>query len=446
MFYKNYKNIAISEERKKVLEIIEEGIKSVNPYLLVKKSLRYNEDFNSVVVNNNSFDLLRGRIFVIGAGKAAGMMAEMVEEIIGAENITAGIVNSIPHKYKTKKIKINVAGHPLPDEEGMAGAKAILFLKNKYKINEKDLVLVLLSGGGSAMLFYPAEGINLEEAQELNNLLIHSGAGINEINVVRKHVGILGGGRLARFFAPAKVVSMFISDVEGDNFSTIASGPTAPDNSSFEDAIDILKKYRLTNKISKSILYHLSLGLKGLKKENPKELKNVFNYIIGDNATALEAMAVRANRLGLKPLILDASLKGDTEEKAREYARYLENEIGQQHNLYILGGETNIEVPLLSGEGGRNQHYSAMSMAFLNNLKRKWVLASVSSDGIDSKNFAGAIIDYNSLKRALLKKIDVEKAILNYDTGTMFKELGNSLINTGHTGTNVGDLMVYFLF
>lgn len=444
MLYKNYNNIATTSLRKKALDIIQAGIESVNPHILVKRSLRYNEDFNSVIINNNSFDLLRGRIFVLGAGKAAGMMAEMVEKIIGPENIKDGIVNTVSKKYKTKKIKINIAGHPLPDKNGVKGAEEMLDLKKKYKINEKDLVICLISGGGSAMLFNPAQGINMDEAKILNDLLIHSGADISEINIIRKHIGTLGGGRLGNFFAPARVASIIISDVKSDDFSVIASGPTAPDPSTFKDALDLLKKYKLSSKIPESILNFLKLGMIDQEKESPKILNNCYNYIIGDNATALEAMAVKAKRIGLKPLILDADLKGDTEERAREYASDLMEEKNKEYDTYILGGETSLQVPENHGQGGRNQHYAALSMSFFEDYyNHKWVLASVSSDGIDSKDFAGAIIDNKSLKNARIKNIDVEKAILNYDTGSMFKELDNSLINIGHTGTNVGDVVLY---
>jgi hydroxypyruvate reductase/glycerate 2-kinase len=446
MFYKNHNNIATTNLRKKALDIIQAGIESVNPHILVKRSLRYNETFNSVLINNNSFDLLRGRIFVIGAGKASGMMAEMLEKIIGSENITAGFVNTIPKKYETKKIKINVAGHPLPDKEGMKGAEEMFQLKEKYNINEKDLVICLISGGGSAMLFNPAEGISLEESREINDLLIHSGADINEINIIRKHIGTMGGGRLGKFFVPARLVSIIISDVKGNDFATIASGPTAPDLSTFQDALKILEKYKLNTKIPESILNFLILGAKGKKEESPKSLENCYNYIIGDNATALEAMAIRANKIGLKPLIIDADLKGETEEKAREYAFDFMEAKEKEHDTYILGGETSLKVPLSSGQGGRNQHYTALSMIFLENFNdHKWAMVSASSDGIDSKDFAGAIIDNESLKKARAKNIDIEKFILNYDTGTMFKELDNSLIDIGHTGTNVGDIVLYIL-
>ena len=444
MFYKNHKNIGTTELRKKALEIVRAGIESVNPHILVKRSLRYNEDFNSVVINNNSFDLLRGRIFVIGGGKASGMMAEMVEKIIGPENITAGVVNTIDKKYETKKIKINIAGHPLPDKKGMNGAGEMLKLKEKYEINEKDLVICLISGGGSAMLFNPAENINLEEARIINDLLIHSGASIDEINIIRKHIGTMGGGRLGKHFAPARVASIIVSDVKGDDLATIASGPTAPDLSTFQDALGLLEKYKLNKQIPENIFNFLSLGAKGKQEESPKELDNCHNYIIGDNATALEAMAVKANEIGLKPLIIDADLNGETEERSREYASDFMEEKEKEHKAYILGGETTLKVPASAGKGGRNQHYTALSMAFFEDFNDyKWTLACVSSDGIDSKDFAGAIIDNESLKTARANNIDVEKFILNYDTGSMFKELDNSLIDIGHTGTNVGDIVLY---
>jgi len=443
MFYKNYKNIATTELRKKALEIIKVGIESVNPHILIERAVRYNEDFNSIIINNNSFDLLRGRIFVVGGGKASGMMAEMLEKIVGPENISAGIINSIEKKYKTKKIKINIAGHPLPDKNGVQGAREMLALKKKYNINEKDLVICLISGGGSAMLSSPVDGVSLEEIQIVNKLLIHSGASIDEINIVRKHIGIMGGGRLGKFFSPAKVVSIIISDVKGNDLSTIASGPTVPDFSNFQDALNVLEKYKLIYQTPKSILNFLVLGVEGKKEESPKKLENCYNYIIGDNATALEAMAVRANRLGFKPLVLESELNGNTEDLAKEYALELMERNKKKHNVYILGGETSLNVPSNHGKGGRNQHYTAVSLSFMNDFKSEWVLACVSSDGIDSSFFAGAIIDNSSFQKSRMRLIDVEKSIINYDTGSMFEKLDNSLIDIGDTGTNVGDIMLY---
>lgn len=442
--YINYNEISATKSRQLALYAAREAVKAVDPRTLMKRHVRYDPEFNSVVVNNNSFDLLTGRIFVVGAGKATGAMAEAFEEIAGPGNISAGSVCA-QGSYKTKKIRIRPAGHPLTDEDAIKATQKILALKQEHGIGAKDLVVCLLSGGGSAMLACPAEGISLKDYQSASRLLINSGASIREINIVRKHLSMVKGGLLAQHFNPAKVASIIISDVIGNNLETIASGPTVPDLSTFLDAVSILEKYRLSGRMPEAVMGYLRAGAKNERPETAKHLDNASNYIIGDNATALETISFFAKKQDKKPIILDSSLSGETETAAQSLAKQIKEELSEDgHDVLIFGGETTPAVKNDQGRGGRNMHLAALLMLKLEDLGGKWTFLSLASDGIDHQaESAGAIIDEQTLPRARGQAIDVEKAILDFDSYRLFKEIGASIVKTGRTGTNVGDLMVF---
>ena len=445
-FIKNENEIGLTSSRKQALEIIEAGIKAVNPKVLVRDSVKYNSNLNSLEVCNNAFDIISGRIFVIGGGKASGVMAEALEEIIGAGKITAGAVNTDGEKYKLEKIKIIKAGHPLPDRSGVKGVEKMLELKEKYSINEKDLVICLISGGGSAMMPCQVETVNLRDKRDVTQLLLESGANINEINAVRNHLSKIKGGQLAKHFFPAMVVSIIISDVVGNKLESIASGPTFPDPTTYMDALAVLKKYNLDKKIPGSVLSHIQGGSLGRIKDTPKEIDNASNFIIGKNATALEAMAHKAKSLGLMPLIVSSELSGEPAIAAELVAEEINKGEYSKYNVIILGGETSPSLPDNYGQGGRNMHFTAVSLLALENIKNEWVMASVATDGQDYlKNVAGAIIDSNSLSIARAKEIDVENYIKSYDTYSLFRKLGSSIVETNKTGTNVGDVVLYIL-
>ncbi|MEA3398310.1 MAG: DUF4147 domain-containing protein [Patescibacteria group bacterium] len=443
---KNYNQLATSKARKNVLNIIEAGIKKVHPHNLIEIAIQYNETFNSVTVQNNTYDIIKGRIFVIGGGKASGFMAEKLEEIIGAKNITVGVVNCTKDDYQTEKIKIIKASHPLPDKKGVKGVEKMLELKNKYKINKKDLVICLISGGGSALMPCPVEGIKLKDKQLTTQLLLESGADIREINIVRKHLSKAKGGQLAVHFAPAQVVSVIISDVVENNMDVIASGATVADPTTFRDAYAVLSKHGLLEKIPQSIRRYIEQGVHGKAEETPKEVSNCNNYIIGDAATAMETMALEAKKIGLKPLIASCELVGETETVAIEKARDIASGDYESFDLVLFGGETTPKLPANYGRGGRNQHYIAVSMFALRDMSRTWAMASIATDGIDYlPGVAGAIIDDNSLSRSREIGQKTEDLIKNYATNNLFTQLGDSLINTDETGTNVGDIVVYYL-
>ncbi len=240
MIIKNRDALATTELRKQALDIIEAGIARVLPPNIMKSVVRYDRVSQTLAVGGDNYSLSRGRVFVIGGGKASGLMAETLEKIIPPENIAAGVVNCKSELYKTSKTRIITAGHPIPDQRGIGGVKEMLALKKLYSINEADLVICLVSGGGSALMPHPVEEVGLKDKQSITALLLGCGAAIDEINAVRKHLSQTKGGRLGHFYSPATVVSLILSDVIGNDLAAIASGPTFPDPTTFTDALDIL--------------------------------------------------------------------------------------------------------------------------------------------------------------------------------------------------------------
>ena len=225
MIIKNKSQLATTEIRKVALEIIEAGIERVLPSTVMKSTIRFDHERRMVHIDDDVFSASSGRIFVIGGGKASGLMAESLENILGTDNITEGIVICKGSGIKTSKIKLVQAEHPIPDKRGVEGVRNILQLKDRFSICRDDLLLCLISGGGSALMPCPADGISLEHKRKITEMLLASGAAINEINAVRKHLSKIKGGRLGQFYFPATVISLILSDVIGNDLSVIASGP-----------------------------------------------------------------------------------------------------------------------------------------------------------------------------------------------------------------------------
>ncbi|MGD9394587.1 MAG: DUF4147 domain-containing protein, partial [Dehalococcoidia bacterium] len=324
--------------------------------------------------------------------------------------------------------------------------KEMLALKDRYSIGKNDIVIGLLSGGASALMPYPVAGVSLKDKQRITKLLIGSGAKINEINMARRHLSQIKGGRLGAFYAPARVIALIISDVIGNDLTVVASGPTTPDPSTFADAHNVLKKYHLVAKSPKSVIDFIEKGRRGEVPETPKTLKNCHNYLIGDNELALEAMAAKAKELGFNPHIITSQQTGDTEKVARLRAREILKHKYAENDLLLIGSETTIKLPPRAGRGGRNQHYATVSLLAMADYPDRWLVASVGSDGSDFlPDVAGAIVDQDSLEIAKAKKFDIEAYITRCDSHSLLKKLGNSLIVTGDTGTNVGDVIVYMI-
>lgn len=446
MIIKNRDELSTTKLRRQALDILESAINRVLPPNIMKSALRYDAAGRMLTVNGDTYSLSGGRLFVIGGGKASGLMAETLESIIPPENISAGVINSKSQDYKTSKIKIVPAGHPIPDQRGIDGVKEMLALKERYSINENDLILCLISGGGSALMPYPVDEIDLADKQKITELLLSSGAEIAEINALRKHLSEIKGGRLGGYFAPATVVSLLLSDVIGNNLSVIASGPTFPDPSTFSDAYSVLEKYSLLEAAPERVADYLRRGCQGNAEETPKTLDNCHNYIIGDNKLALETMAKKAEEAGFTPLIVTAEQKGETTAVAVSRANEILSTKYAAYDAILIGGETTPSLPANAGKGGRNQHYGAVSILAMKRYMGKWVMASVGTDGSDFlADVAGAMVDDHSLDSAKARGIDIKAYLSRYDSNTLLARIGSSLIVTGDTGTNVGDVIIYLL-
>lgn len=446
LIIKNREYLISSGLRARAVELIEAGIRRVLPSNLMRSSIKYNRRNKRLAVNGVKYGLARGRVFVIGGGKASGLMAEELEIIIGPESITAGTVNCKTGGYKTEKIAIVQAGHPVPDAAGVHGVREMLAMKARYNIVRSDLVICLISGGGSALLPCPVTGVTLEDKQDITQLLLRCGADIKEINTVRKHLSLIKGGGLAAFYKPARVISLVISDVVGDDLAVIASGPTVADPSTFKDAYAVLQKYGLLEKAPQNTLSFIRRGYEGAEAETPKELGNCDNYIIGNNHMALEAMAEKAKDMGLKPCIITAEMAGDTSTVAYRLGTEVNDGRYRGFDVVLLGGETTPTLPENSGRGGRNQHYAAVSMMAMKDCPCPWVVASVGTDGSDYlPDVAGAMVDNRSLDMAKAAGLDVDDYISRFDSNTLFTKMGRSLIVTGPTGTNVSDVLLYLL-
>ncbi len=431
--------------RRSLLLALDRAISAADSYRAVSTKISNNE----IVFGTSSVDLRKfNNLFVVGAGKAGSMMAKAVEEKI-SDRIVEGLVNvpsGTEKSAKLNKIRLNPAGHPTPNEGSIEGAKKILEVAREAK--EGDLILTLISGGGSALMEYPMGGISLEDLRRMNRLLVLSGANIKEINAVRKHVSQIKGGRLAKAAYPATVVSLIISDVIGDPLDTIASGPTAPDETTFRDAWEVLENYDLVNKMPESVIRVLKDGLNGNIPETPKPddevFEHVFNIIVANNARSVQAAERFLTEMGYNTLLLGSRVQGE----ARYIGRFL---AGLAASIYheaipisppaavIAGGETTVTVTG-QGVGGRNQELVLGAVRDLSGMDGV-SLASIGTDGIDGvSEAAGAVCDGHTLDKALKEGLRPEAFLKNNDSHTFFSWLGDLLI-TGPTLTNVMDVM-----
>lgn len=438
MIIKNFSELATTKERRELLSLAEVGIRAVQPHVLLSQSFRFDQSNKTLCIKNKSYKV-KGRIFVIGGGKAGAVMAKEVEGIIGAENISAGVVSCNKVGEGNKKIEIVKASHPQPNLAGIQGVNKMLALKNKYNIDKDDLVICLLSGGASAILPAPVKEVGLSAKQSINNLLIKSGADIKEINIVRKQLSIIKGGGLGAWFYPTKVISIIISDVVGNDLATIGSGPTVASDTTSLDAYKILKKYKLLNKAPK-IKKYLQAKI-AEKREIKHQLSNCHNFIIGDLKTALFAVNKKATEIGLRSKIVTAKQVGETTSVARKRAAEIFQGKYKNFDLLILGGETTPRLPRNHGRGGRNQQYALVTLQSLKKCEIKWTLVSLGTDGNDYiTGIAGAIIDQTSNS-----DFNLERAIKKYDSTKALRKVGKALIKTDDTKTNVGDFIFYLL-
>jgi glycerate-2-kinase len=444
---KNAKTEDLKQLREDAIQILEAALNSVDPKKSILQIIKVEDD--ELKICDFTFSLKDvGRIIVIGGGKAGGSMAEAMEKLLG-ERITAGLVNTTyktESTYRLEKIKLNEAAHPIPDKKGTFGVKEMLTLVGNPE--ENDLIILLISGGGSALMPLPAKGISLKDIQNITTKLLRSGATINELNAVRKHLSAFKGGQLARKCYPAQVISLILSDVIGDPLDTIASGPTAPDETTFETAKNVLKKFDLWENAPKNIKERIELGCNGEIQDTPKKdepfFKNVQNFIVANNSTAVQMASDKAEALGYFSLILSTYIEGEAREVGKVYSSII-REISKSGRpveppcALILGGETTVKVKG-GGKGGRNQE---LALSALRNLAGiNCILAALGTDGIDgSTDAAGAIVDGMSLKRGMKKQLKIEELLDDNNSYHYFKILKDSII-TGPTGTNVNDITI----
>jgi glycerate 2-kinase len=441
----------LDKMKKMARTIFTKAVSAVDPSKILKDRIRIESDRLWIRTGANKEEVfdLKGvdKIFLVGTGKAASTMAQAIEEIFG-DRISKGIITTkYGHLLPLKKTEIIEAGHPLPDWKGYEGAKKIQRLLQETGPN--DLVIFVLSGGGSALLPFPASPIDLKEKQEVTQFLLDCGADIKEINTIRKHISKMKGGWLARWAYPSRVIGFILSDVVGNYLDVIGSGPTVPDPSTFEDAWDILKKYDLLNEIAPSIRNHLQLGKEGKAEETPKPheviFERVYNTVLGSNILALLAAKEEAAALGFNTLILSSSIEGETREAARFHTAIAKEVISSGNPIprpacILSGGETTVTL-LGKGRGGRNQEFVLAGALEISGVE-KVVLLSGGTDGTDGPTDAtGAVADHHTVERGKSLGLDPNFHLNNNDAYPFFEKLGDLLI-TGPTHTNVMDVRI----
>ncbi len=435
-----------------LIDIFQHALRAADPRQAVLRHLSLDDDI--LFAGDARYDLKKlKRVIVIGAGKGTAPMAQAVESVLG-DRVDRGIVIvKYGHGRPLRKIAMREAAHPLPDDAGM---KATVEIRDLLKEAAEDtLVLCLFSGGASSLLVAPVEGVSLVEKRETTNALLSAGAGIGELNTVRKHLSAVKGGRLAEAAHPASVLTLLLSDVIGDRIDVIASGPTAPDGTTFRDALAVIHKYSLERKIPASALSLLHLGVAGILPETPKAdaifFQKVRNIIVGGLRQSIEAARTRATELGFEPEIITSELQGEAKKAASFLASQALSvrssmKAGDRPRCLLAGGETTVTVKG-TGTGGRNQELAlafAVEIAGIAGIS----LLSGGTDGTDGPtDAAGAAVDGGTAEKARTAGLDPAAFLGNNDSYSFFSRLDaladeKHHLKTGPTGTNVMDLQI----
>ncbi len=426
--------------------LFQAAVAAVQPAPLIRQHVRLAG--TQLTLAGSVFDLATvEHIYVVGAGKATAPMAAALEERLGDAVADGIIVVKYGHTAPLRRIRTVEAAHPVPDANGLTGTRELVALVEKA--GERDLVICLLSGGGSALLIDAPPGGTLSEVQPFFGLLLASGADIAEVNTVRKHLSAVKGGGLARAAFPARVVSLILSDVIGDPLDVIASGPTVADPTTFADALGIVGKYGLAERAPAALLEHLQKGRRGAVPETPKAADAAFaktaNYLIGSNRIALEAARAEAERLGFHARIITDRIAGEAREVAGEVVREAKRVAGDdavpKPACLLWGGETTVTLGGAGGLGGRNQEL-ALAAALLLENEPGITLLSGGTDGTDGPtDAAGAVVDGYTAGRARAKGLVPEDYLAAHDSYHFFRQAGGHLV-TGPTLTNVMDIIV----
>ena len=466
-FVKNYDEIlnsslndSVRSLRKLALDCLDLGISFVLPKEMIKKSIKI--DNYVLSIGENQYDLkMYDSVYIIGGGKASAEMAYTIEEMFkNLDQISyKGILNvPIGTPYKnlklTDKIEIIEANHPIPNETGLIGTKNMIDLI--VKSNKNDLFIILISGGGSALLTLPKNGISLEDLKQVNEILLKSGASIQEINTIRKHVSDFKGGNLARKIyeiSNAQIICLIISDVIGNELDMIASGPTVPDSTSYQDAIKVIEKYNLYEKIPNSVIKVIETGKNNPEMENPNEnhpcFRNVLNVLIGSVEIALKAITDYLKSSNFEVNKLKYSIQGEARNYGSFLACYIMRKLDEKKqvktNVLIGSGELTVTITG-KGKGGRNQE---MLLSLLNDLinekiENQFLVLGANLDGIEGNSKAmGALIDNQVYNKIIKNRIELDPYLINNDSNSFFQKVKTQII-TGPTGVNVNDILLIF--
>ena len=433
------------------------ALAQVAPKNLIRKRILRKAD--TLFVQEKRYELSAYEsIYLIAFGKAAPAMAESLMDILG-KRVQAGILVALPgQKISLPGINVLEAPHPLPDERSLDAGREILALARTA--GKKDLVVILLSGGGSAQVCLPLAGISFEDKRHITQELMLRGAGITELNIVRKHLSAIKGGRLADAAFPAEIVNLVISDVIGDDLEAVASGPAHWDSSTFGDALGVLQKYNLWDNAPRSIRDIISEGRNGKLPDTLKKSDRVFgkvsSFIIGNNAMALGAARLKAERLGFKTIILTSTDRGEARLAAKIYVSFLvslavSRKKSERPLCFLSGGELTVHVKG-SGKGGRNQEFVLAALPEIERHTksgplsgRDWLVASLGTDGIDGNTeAAGAWATPVTIQKSRDLGLNIQDYLDGNDSYNFFQKAGG-LIIIGPTGTNVMDLRIFLM-
>lgn len=435
-----------------VTRILSAALSAVEPAAAVQRFLK--RDGMILRVGEQHYDLTQyQRVFVVGAGKAGTPMAHAVADVLGDDLYDGCVVVKEGHAATTTSDQLTIieAGHPVPDARGVAGGQRVAELL--AQTNEQDLIITVLSGGGSALLTLPVDGVSLADLQSLTSTLLSCGASIDEINTLRKHLDQVKGGGLAQLARPSTLITLILSDVVGNPLNVIASGPTVPDPTTFADALAIIERYAVANHVPPSIMEYLQRGLAG---EFPETLKpddahsiNVQNVLIGSNELAAESALMAAQTEGFHTMLLTTFLQGEAREIGRALAAIGRELAATGRPLarpacVVVGGETTVTLRG-SGRGGRNQELALASVADLSGLDGIALITLATDGGDGPTDAAGAVVTGTTLQRAQEMNLDPADYLARNDAYPFFASLGDLLL-PGPTYTNVNDLAFVFAF
>jgi hydroxypyruvate reductase len=439
---------ATRERRALVTRVMQSALAAVEPGEAVRRALR--RDGDRLTVGDRSYTLDDyDRVIVVGAGKASAPMAAAVEDVLGERVVSGHVVVKHGHTHPTRTVQLREASHPIPDESCVNGTAELVTLLGPT--GPRDLVVVVLSGGGSALMLLPAEGISLADMQQTTDVLLRAGATINELNTIRKHLEQAKGGGLARLAAPSDVLALVLSDVVGNPLDVIASGPTVPDTSTFADTCAIVERFGIWDRLPASVAGRLRAGYEGKIADTPKPgdplFDRVHTVVVASNELAAEAGVGQAESEGLSALLLTTYVEGEAREVAKVVAALAREEAARNRPLtrpscLVLGGETTVQVRG-TGVGGRNQELAlaaSLKIAGLDDV----IIAALATDGNDGPTDAtGALVDGGTVARARALGLDPDAYLTNNDAYHFFDALGD-LLTTGPTNTNVNDLLFVF--